>query len=417
MRVSIGVRLAGALLAGGCDMLGGGGDQPPPAPPPPPAEPVVSPAPPAELDEEGAPKPPPEVQGPLPESGTFAIGGLDSLPAIALRFRRLWRAGHGAGARIAEVTPGRHSLLAPDGASPDDARARAGSIDLAAVAVDPPADMLEPTVVRTTVSLNVRAEPTGSGDLRRTLPARTIAIALLGRVAGQDSRAGGPGNWSYVVVSREHQGFAASRYLEPYEGCLPLPVALLADVPSGRRAAVRRDLTYTTAEVRHRGRSVPALLLLGRDAEQDVSHLGVHRDEGGCRVEELGYYRIGGIVEDVMVTSTERRGGDTLLVTLSPIIDEDMPDDLAYAGHEYLRAYRLGADEPVLETRERTGQSAPDNVRWRVTTGGSRTFTHVEGWWPVVLEPSRAEASQSVFPTYYAWEGGRLVVFDPLENE
>jgi len=333
-------------------------------------------------------------------TGPFRIGEAGDLRTAALRYRRLLREGRAGDTWITPAGDGRYALMAPETAKAEDAREIARAIEVEASPQQPDReDALEPSMVRTTVPLNLRAGPDADEELIRTLPDGTVAVVLHGQVDGKTSEPGGRGNWSYTVATANDQGWSASRYHEPYDGCLPIPAKLLDDVPRRRVAELRRDITYTTVDLRIDGRTRDGFMLVARDPDQRMSHVAVLRDAGECNVEEVRQYAVQGIVEDAFVLTTEPRGGETLVVTVSHPEPERDPE-----GEQTHRVYVLDRDTPVWDRTLPTGPNATYD-RWTAARAVTEGASGVEGYWPLAFIPEDMQAGPG---EYFAWTGSTL---------
>ncbi|MEM9190642.1 MAG: hypothetical protein AAGF12_15765, partial [Myxococcota bacterium] len=263
----------------------------------------------------------------------------------------------------------------------DRAIAAAERFGFEAEAAELRSDLLEPRLVQTTASLNVRDAPDVSGTWRRTMPRGTLGVLLQGTVDDESSALGGRGTWGWVVVGPVDEGWSASRFLEAYGGCLPARA-------QHRELSDRAMISHVVVRTEHAFDAFMAV-----DPRSDESYLRFYTDAGGCRLTETFALPVRGWTEDVLLPTTEENGGQTLVVvaTRSPA-----------PGEERWRVFPYGRTRAVFDRSYRSSQTRSTG-RVSVATEVTRGADGAPGYWPLrVRFPDGKEE-------FYAWNGNTLV--------
>jgi hypothetical protein len=248
-------------------------------------------------------------------------------------------------------------------------------------------------LVRTTTSLNLRAEPNSHSSYRDTLPRNAIAVSIV------DPAESAP-PWATIVGSPAMgEGRASARYLEPAD-CDPDASAIVSAVPRARRRGEpgAEDVhRIVTGIVEHDHTSAAVLVVVrGDDSTRIVLRRLVPET---CSVgDELAAWTLDHFFYDVFVTRTAEHGGETLvLANMSlPYSGAESGDP---HGHDRLVALRIGARAPVWtsETTVHSPDQASD-VQAPALRGPSG-----RGFWPLAI----TRRGEPIEP--YRWDGTTLV--------
>ncbi len=366
---------------------------------------------------------PPAVQQPPQTSGWVVSGAPTDLTILAQTWASLPEPLRAREARFVE-TPRGWVQVVPASTPPDVLAALVRGLHggTLAGAYDPSVG-LRPALLRTTVRLNVREHASIESDVLRTLPHDAIVVGLYGAVHEETSAAEGDGAMTHFVVAEDSIGWARSRYLAPYRGCVADPFELFddldeADAPEddeldpdptledadelermGATAVIARSHAFVG------GRRQEVFVFASTSQRNRESVVGVYRTSGECELERLHVYRVPGLLDEHFFTDTLPTGGQTLVMISYA---DGSPD--AAGGVMQWRAHPLGSDEIVWSERLPTAGYLED--RRRTGISGTRDRAGRRGADDAVLrlrEPGGARPA-------YRWDGAALVRIEEAES-
>lgn len=359
---------------------------------------------------------PPAVHPPPPPSGWVVSGAPTDLSILAQTWAGLPEPLRAREARFVE-TPRGWVQVVPASTPPDVLTALIRGLHGGTLAGEyDPSVGLRPALLRTTVRLNVRQRASIESDVLRTLPHDAIVVGLYGAVHEETSAAEGDGAMTHFVVAEDSIGWARSRYLVPYRGCVADPFELFdgldeADAPDedeldpdptledgdelermGATAVIARSHAFVA------GRRQEVFVFASTSQRSRESVVGVYRTSGECELERLHVYRVPGLLDEHFFTDTLPTGGQTLVM----ISYADGSADAARGVMQW-RAYPLGSDAIVWSERLPTAGYLED--RRRTGISGTRDRAGRRGGDDAVLrlrEPGGARPA-------YRWDGAALV--------
>lgn len=219
---------------------------------------------------------------------------------------------------------------------------------------------------------------------------------------------------THFVVARDSVGWARSRYLTPYHGCVADPYEIMDDLEDDELPPEDMDPDEAIEQEDEAERMVGAAVsarthafLDGRRQEVFLfgspgrhgheSLVAVYRTYGDCALERISTYYVPGVLDEHFFTETLPTGGETLVL----ISYSDGAADAA-RGFMQWRAYRLGTNEIVWQARlptaaylDRHHGAGVSGTRDRAgrSQGGDTVLT--------VREPGGVR-------TNYVWDGSAL---------
>jgi len=256
-------------------------------------------------------------------------------------------------------------LVATDEAG---ARAVAATLGTTASEVQAPATDDGLFIVRTTREGRLRSAPhRDAEEVGVTLARGTILVTT--------QPSGGAG-FMQTVAHADLEGFIDARHVQGVDPCVPDLAPFLATLPSEARAAARTRTLRNALSEGSWGRATYVTEVGG------ASHVELRRIEAGCSVERsLARFTRPGVIESLAITRSARRGGDSLIVTVT--------SEPSVAIHTF------GSAEPVWT---------------RALASGDRVATSErdgDAWFPVVITPV------SGAPVRLTWVEGAPVVAAP----
>lgn len=220
---------------------------------------------------------------------------------------------------------------------------------------------MELRLVRTNREVPVREAGNEDADVVRTLPRGTILVAT--EAPSQEAR-----GYAHVIAHGELEGYVEGRRLESDGICVPDIVPFLATRPESARLATRTRTLRTSLAQGSWGRATYVAEVEGS------THVEVRRIEDGCSVDRsLARFSRAGSFEQLTITRTARRGGESLIVTVTG------------GSERAVSAHSFGSAEPVW--------TRPLGERDRVET----SVREEESWFPIVVHPASGSPIQIVW--------------------
>lgn len=254
-------------------------------------------------------------------------------------------------------------LVATDAAS---ARAAASTLGTEASEVRAPATNDGLVLVRAARDASLLDQPERDATVLRVLPRGTIFVTA-------ESPSGEGARYIQAVAHAELSGFVDRRQLDEASVCAPDLAPFLATLPQAAQSNARtRTLRSALAE----GSWGRATYITEIDG---VSHVELRRIEDACTVDRsLLRYTRPGTVETLSVTRTARRGGESLIVTVTT--------------EPSVSIHTFGRSEPAWTRALASG----DRVETSVRDG--------DAWYPIVVQRSSGN------PVRVTWgESGAVV--------
>ncbi|MDQ3035970.1 MAG: SH3 domain-containing protein, partial [Myxococcota bacterium] len=251
--------------------------------------------------------------------------------------------------------------------------------------------MLEPALVRTTTRSNVREGASASQPLLRSLPDATLVVALYGAIGAARSEGGGRGTWTRAVAAEGTEGWIASGLLHPWEHCVPSVEAIGG-----------AHVIASWTDVHEGDRDSRGLLLFEPEgvAGDRRSRVRIATTDASCAIAEMIELPRGrDVIEEIIVTRTQREGGHTLVLLGSRDAGPRRAD-----GRMRWSAHALRAPVAAWEIELRTGQNLPDARRDGIAGPYFVGPDREAGFWPLRVRISGGGR------TWYRWDGETLVV-------
>lgn len=300
------------------------------------------------------------ASAPLAGSPQWAVMPMASLAELAAAWASLpadQRAGvHRAGGY----------LVAADEAT---ARAVAATLGTAASEVQAPATDDGLFIVRTTREGRLRSAPyRDAEEVGVTLARGTILVTT--------QPSGGAG-FVQAVAHADLEGFLDARHVQGVDPCVPDLAPFLATLPEDVRAGARTRTLRNALSEGSWGRATYVTEVGG------ASHVELRRIEAGCVVDRsLARFTRPGVIESLAITRSARRGGDSLIVTVT--------SEPSVAIHTF------GDAEPAWTRALASGDRVETSRR------------EADAWYPVVITPAAGA------PLRLTWaEGGPVVAAAP----
>ncbi|HEY8427115.1 MAG TPA: hypothetical protein VIL20_02025 [Sandaracinaceae bacterium] len=204
------------------------------------------------------------------------------------------------------------------------------------------------TLARAARDVPLLRAPSRDAEVIATLPRGTLLVVdgPLDEAVARHPR---------VVVHAELSGFADVRRLSAAGVCAPDLAPFLEILPANARQAARTRTLRTALAEGGWGRATYVTKVEG------TSHVALLRLGAGCTAERvLAQFTRPGTVERLETTRTARRGGETLVVTVT-----DEPS---------VSVHRFGSAEPLWTHALSTGERVETSVR------------EADAWFPVVIQ-------------------------------
>ncbi|MCC7542954.1 MAG: hypothetical protein IT379_42455 [Deltaproteobacteria bacterium] len=333
-----------------------------------------------------------------PRPTVAQIGEAANLREVARLWARMAANPAASALRIHRVGDDRFALVAPDSVAADQVGALV-VLGRAAVARRPtPTDTgLSPALVAPTKGAVLYDAPSIRSPPRRYLPQSSLLVALYGELPGRVSEPG-TGSLTYVVASRNDEGWVRGRFLQPYGACVPDLDRLGADAPEGRGDALARDAVLSPRTVRIHGHGTEGFMVTGRDFDHARSYVGLYTRDSSCALTAVAFHVVPGIVERVFLTSTGHRRGKTLIVASSRAGRDQDP-----LFQETWSAYEMGRTRPIWSRRLTSSLHLRPRDRTEVWGPENRGPAREQGYWPLVIHrPGLGRES-------FVWDGRALV--------
>jgi serine/threonine-protein kinase len=259
---------------------------------------------------------------------------------------------------------------------------------------------LRPALRAPNVRLNVHVEPAVASPTTRVIPHDTAVVALYGTIDGQASVEEGDGALTYFVVAPSDSGWALSRYLRPFDGCVPDLTAFGAEMGDAETAL--NDALVAPTFVLTTGVRTDAFLVTTRDRRAARSTVAVYRAGEECTLgERLHLQTFEGILDEVFFTETAPVNGQSLLLaSWSPGATPPTDGVLEWG------AYVLGTDTPVWTDRLASSPQLPRRRRAAVSGVRDRVLRTQSGEHALAV---RRPGEENVL---YRWDVATSVLTD-----